>query len=781
MVFKSVVTVALLVAGSLQDGPRVSARISATSVGVGEAVVLSIVVENASADAQIDAPRLPGGLELVGTQDFTEMQYSIPGGRQLTRRREFALQTSRPGRFRIPPVVVSIDNKAYRTNAVEVVVTGSAQPRSIESSDEAWLRAAMRPETVYVGRQSTLTVTAGFSEDVRMRLTRPPVFDTPSPTGFWVQDVPGGVASRLQSVNDRIVETQTLQRAYFPLTAGSYALAPARAIIDVREGFLFAPETREIRSGSPKLFVLPLPERGRPRDFRGAVGWYSIKASVQPDTVAIGEAAQLTIELTGTGNIKATPPPTLAAIAGVEQFTPTEDASVSFDGAVVGGSKQFKWVIIAQRAGAIELPAARFSFFDPRLRSYRTIATEPLTLFATPGPAGVDSAVSGTALRAIRATPRRASLQFVRTHWFLLLQLVPLLLLAALLLARRQRARKSDETILSEELARIGGAQLPFPAFLRDLEGVIRSAVALRARDTSLRTAQVRVVGPRMQAAGVAESTATRTVALIERIETQRFAPAAVESVERAALLAEASALVQLLLQREPAGGARASVLALALLLLQGQPQAGNFSQGVELYRSGRFDEAAASFAAAVRTQPHDVAAWSNLGNAHFRSGQRGRAVWAWSKAAREAPRDRDIVANLQAAGAMEVLRTRPPLSVRPVEWYLLAALAWWLACAAVAYAVVRRRREWLWWALGGVAGAIVAVVVGVLAARKQYAVALDDETRLYGDPTIHSPVVRTVQAGAGLDVVEVRGDWLRVRTLTQAEGWVEADAAGLL
>ena len=40
---------------------------------------------------------------------------------------------------------------------------------------------------------------------------------------------------------------------------------------------------------------------------------------------------------------------------------------------------------------------------------------------------------------------------------------------------------------------------------------------------------------------------------------------------------------------------------------------------------------------------------------------------------------------------------------------------------------------------------------------------------------------MRTVQSGAGLDVVEVRGDWLRVRTLTQAEGWVEADAAGLL
>ena len=45
---------------------------------------------------------------------------------------------------------------------------------------------------------------------------------------------------------------------------------------------------------------------------------------------------------------------------------------------------------------------------------------------------------------------------------------------------------------------------------------------------------------------------------------------------------------------------------------------------------------------------------------------------------------------------------------------------------------------------------------MGVLADGKQHVVAWKEQTQLYGDPTVHSPVVRRVQAGAGLDVRRV-------------------------
>ena len=202
---------------------------------------------------------------------------------------------------------------------------------------------------------------------------------------------------------------------------------------------------------------------------------------------------------------------------------------------------------------------------------------------------------------------------------------------------------------------------------------------------------------------------------------------------------------------------------------------------GVQLYHAGRFAEAAHAFEQAVRADSTDVNAWINLGNAYYRKGDHGHAVWAWSRAGRLAPRDPAVSQNLQAAGAVEVLRTRPPLSVRPVEWYLLAAILWWAAGAFAVVAIRRKKRDPWYWSIAIAALAAFLLFTGVRASRERFAVAVDDDTVLYGDPTVHSPVVRHVPGGSGLDVLEDRGEWLRVRTITQTEGWVEGDAIGRL
>lgn len=750
---------ALAMAGS-QDTPQVTARVSATSVAVGEAVVLEIAVSNATGDVQIGAPQIPPGLELGGTQDFTEMQFSVPGGRRVTKRREYALVARSPGRFRIAPVVVSIGKNRYRTNAVEIAVTGVAPSRTMESSNELWLRATMSPETVYVGQQSTLNVEAGLSEDLRVRLTRPPIFDTPSPTGFWVQDVPGGVTSRVRAVDGVVSEIQTLQRAYFPLSAGKFALAPARAIIDVREGFLFAPETREIRSASPRLVVRPVPEAGRPAEFRGAVGTYTISALVEPQTVAAGEAAQIRVVISGRGNLKAAPQPVLPVIAGVEQFAPTEEASVTFEGAIAGGTKTVEWVIIPERAGVLNIPAISYVFFDPAARSFRTVTAQPLELIVTEGPPATDDDAAPAALRAIQTRPRPASLEWVRSRTFIMLQLVPLLAIIGLLLFRLRVARRPAGSHLFVELSRLRDPELPYSVFLRDLENLVRAALAEPI---------------------VSELSSERASALIRRIETQRFAPSASEPAERDLLLGEAQRLLTDMAREGRASGSQARAVLLFFVLVQAQPQTATFEQGLDLYRAGRFNEAARTFEQSVSADSTDIAAWTNLGNSYFRAGERGRAIWAWARASTEAPRDRTLVQNLRSAGAVEVLRTRPPLSVRAVEWYFLAALAWWAACAIAIAAVAKRRSGLLAWALPAIVVAVAALIVGIAADHRRYAVALTEETSLYGDPTVRSPIVRRVQAGTGLDVLETRGDWLRVRTVAQVEGWVEADDVGRL
>lgn len=71
-----------------------------------------------------------------------------------------------------------------------------------------------------------------------------------------------------------------------------------------------------------------------------------------------------------------------------------------------------------------------------------------------------------------------------------------------------------------------------------------------------------------------------------------------------------------------------------------------------QLYEAGQFDEAAAAYQTLVDEGIQDSTVFYNLGNAHFKQADFGRAILNYRRAARLAPRDPDIRANLTLARA---------------------------------------------------------------------------------------------------------------------------------
>ena len=136
---------------------------------------------------------------------------------------------------------------------------------------------------------------------------------------------------------------------------------------------------------------------------------------------------------------------------------------------------------------------------------------------------------------------------------------------------------------------------------------------------------------------------------------------------------------------------------------------------------------------------------------------------------------------NLQAAGNVEPIRVRPPLAVTAEEWWLLAALLWWTAVGFVIVALARHRRPTPWALAPLVLGLVFAIVGWRAAHAPPYAITLNGQSVLYSEPTVRSPTVRRVRAGAVLTVEEERGDWLHVRTIDRREAWVARDEVGLL
>ncbi|HEX2166994.1 MAG TPA: BatD family protein, partial [Longimicrobiales bacterium] len=547
----------------------------------------------------------------------------------------------------------------YRTNPLDLIVrSGGASGTVDRSRSSSTLTVELSDDTVYVGEQVLLRAEATFAEEMRTRQSRPATFDPPAPTRFWIQDLPDPISVTLRSREGRTVETQTYRRAYFPLSPGTYYFPPARLHYEVRRGFLYAPETRELVSDSVPVVVLPLPSQGRPPEYNGAVGSLSMQANVRPLRVRAGDPVVLTVDIAGVGNVKALPEPHLPELPGVETFPPTQESQVEVNQDRVGGTKQFQWMLVPEEPGPLIIPPVEYGVFDPELQAYIVLRSDSLHVDVMPAAV---AAPTDTALRPLRTITRGASLSWVRTPAFAAVQMVPLLLLAGAIGLRRRRERPPGPRDHARELVqRLDSLRTAGPSstLLSDLERTAREAV--------LRVAEIEgdpVTGLREHKRPAA---ATELEGIRRELHRLRFAPA--EQYEPNALIERVRSFIGMLEPRRAWHGRRALVIALtflpaAALAMQTDPR-DSFASAVQHYERGDHAAAANAFRDYAEAVPQDPAGWYNLGLAAHRAGDPGRATWAWLRTVEIAPRARDARHNLRAIDAGAALAR-----VQPIDW----------------------------------------------------------------------------------------------------------------
>src|SRR5262249_56847351 len=90
-------------------------------------------------------------------------------------------------------------------------------------------------------------------------------------------------------------------------------MAPART--PHRPAFFYGGPPRqpvELTSQPLVLDVLPLPEQGKPADFSGAVGRFSLDVRGAPLDVTAGDPVTMTYTLRGDGDLSSVAPPAIA-------------------------------------------------------------------------------------------------------------------------------------------------------------------------------------------------------------------------------------------------------------------------------------------------------------------------------------------------------------------------------------------------------------------------------------------------------------------------------------
>jgi len=356
-----------------------------------------------------------------------------------------------------------------------------------EIKKDLFIKVAVDRSKVHLGEQVTISYKLYSRIPMQMAISK-----LPSLNGFWTQDfdIPKQAKPTEEILDGKKYQVFLLKKsALFPQQTGTLELDPAEAkgmariVQQVRRRMadMFDPFGNgtlmmndpifnnsfyntmaykdvqvHLKSTPVKITVTPLPEANQPKGFGGAVGDFSITGKIDKKELTTDEVATLTLNISGSGNLKLIEAPSLNLPNGLTTYDPVIIDTITGRSTTISGSKIITYVISPQTPGDYEIPAVDFTYYNPETNKYVTEHTQPLKLHVTPGKkiAGQQPGNNVTykdihdivkqppSTLEVKAPPllSRAS------YW--LMYLLPLVLFFIIVLLRRRDEELSRDTVL---------------------------------------------------------------------------------------------------------------------------------------------------------------------------------------------------------------------------------------------------------------------------------------------------------------------------------------------
>lgn len=136
---------------------------------------------------------------------------------------------------------------------------------------------------------------------------------------------------------------------------------------------------KQIVAPPVEIEVLPLPSP-KPEGFSGAVGKFSVSASLTPEQVNANDAATLRLVVSGQGNMKLMKAPSIRFPQDFEVYDPKEDNKTTNTSTGAKGNIVYDYVVVPRHGGRFTIPPVEFTYFDPEKEQYQTVRTDSFHL-----------------------------------------------------------------------------------------------------------------------------------------------------------------------------------------------------------------------------------------------------------------------------------------------------------------------------------------------------------------------------------------------------------------
>lgn len=567
----------LPLAGGGAEAIEIDARADRTDVDADGKIALTLTVRGGQGEPEVDLGSTTG-FEIYSAG--TSQSISIVNGQVSSSiTYTYLLSPRGEGEFTIGPFEARIGGEAATAPAIRIRVTPGASsgapppresaPRPSRGGEarDVFLTTALDKKDAYVGEAIILS----FRLYTRVRFAGDPEYEPPSTEGFWKEDLPpqrrffddwGGLRYSVTEVKS----------ALFPTRPGRLVVGPAR-LAYVEDAFFSADPfdlllgrgtsrrrgaKETIRSDSIAVRVLPLPEAGRPPDFGGAVGSFTLQASLDKTETAANEPVTLALTIEGEGNIQAATVPEPRVPESFKVYDSGTSTETSKEGYRVRGKKTYTRVLVPRYGGDYEIAPVSFSYFDPDEGEYVTRTAGPFRVRVDGPPPEEETDRMEIARKEedIRYIKEPAAIRWEardeRPSLFALLgwNVLPLVAFGAALLAHKRReryardpawarARRAERVargLLDAARSRAGDPDSRefASALSRALVGFLSDKGGIAAAGMTRREIE-RV----LQGKGADAPLRERVLCLLETCDRARYAALPLPSEERGMLLAE--------------------------------------------------------------------------------------------------------------------------------------------------------------------------------------------------------------------------------------------------
>lgn len=516
---------------------------------------------------------------LYGPSRSTTQSYQIINGVSTSNSTidyTYVYRADKEGNYTIPEASIVVDGKTLYSSSTSFNVLpadkssnnqSQARPSDIStqtpdqkiSEKDIFVRASLNKSTVYEQEavECVLKLYTRYDGISSFNQTTPESYE-----GFLIEEVelkenPVNI-EHYNGQNYRVVDLR--KYILFPQKAGKLILKTGTYDIIVQQferinnGYFYMtrPIERSVKlpSSDVVINVKALPSSA-PINFDNAVGKFEVSSNLTTQELRTNEAATLTYNISGTGNIKYINSPKVTFPDEFQQYTPNKNVEARVSGSNVTGKMTIEYTFVPEAVGEFEIKASPFVYFDPAKNEYITIELPSYNINVAKGIGGgsQDSnqttvKVKNTDIRHIKTGDKNLS----HTHtlyadtmlyWAIYPLLIIILVIITLIAIKRHKANADVVGMRRTKAGKVARKRLAvannlmnkndnaafYDAILKALWGYISDKLSMPI--SSLTRSNI---SEELLKHGADESTISKVIEVLDECEMARYTP---ESLNR--------------------------------------------------------------------------------------------------------------------------------------------------------------------------------------------------------------------------------------------------------